>query len=364
MDSQAKFVKEELKNIQSMLDTMLIEYLEKEVMPEARSFHQSTELAINAYRDIVIRGGKRLRGAFVIKGYEMIKGEIDEEVYKAAMAIEMVHAYLLLLDDFNDKSDIRRGGPTAHKMIEQYHIENKLKGDPFHYGISTAAIAALVGQHTANNLLLSLKYPADLKIKAVRKVNDAINITALGQIRDIHNQTIHNAIEEDVLKVHEYKTANYTYLNPLQLGATLAGASEQELEDLKGYSIPAGIAFQIQDDILGMFGDPKETGKSNKDDLMEGKITLLITKALENASEPELKIIQSALGNRSVSDDIHRQVQDIIVKTGSLEYSKQFALKLVSESKESLNQKFSKYSGNAGFRFILGVADYMIEREL
>ncbi|MBI2356551.1 polyprenyl synthetase family protein [Candidatus Dojkabacteria bacterium] len=364
MESLSQFAKEELVNIQKDLDVRLLEYMESEVMPQAKQYHLSTEVAMNAYKEIVVRGGKRLRGAFVLKGYELFKGRIDEEIYKAAMAIEMMHAYILVIDDFNDRSDIRRKGPTAHKMVEKFHTDNQLKGDSFHFGISEATVAAtFVGQHVANSLLLSIDLPKERVIRAVQGFDKAVRITGLGQIRDIYNQTIDNATEMDVLKVHEYKTSVYTYLNPLQLGATLAGASEQDIEKLKGYSIPAGIAFQIQDDILGMFGDPKETGKSNKDDLMEGKITLLITKALENVTSKEREIIMKGLGNRFLTDQLHKQVQEIIVKTGSLEYSKELSFKLVKEAKESLSTQFKEYSENNGFKFILGIADYMIERK-
>ncbi|HRI05372.1 MAG TPA: polyprenyl synthetase family protein [Candidatus Dojkabacteria bacterium] len=364
MESLAQYAKSELRNIQEDLDIKLKEYLDTNLVPFATNFHKSTDISLNAYNDIVQRGGKRLRGAFVIKGYELIGGEKSEEIYKAAMAIEMIHAYLLVLDDFNDKSDSRRGGPTAHKIIEKFHIDNHLKGDPFHFGISSASIASLVGQHMANNLLLSINLPMERVVKAVRQVNNAINITALGQIRDIYNQTINDVTEEDVMKVHEYKTAVYTYLNPLQLGVTLAGATDEEIEKLKGYAIPAGIAFQLQDDILGMYGDPKDTGKSNLDDLKEGKMTLLISQALKNGSENQREEILSILGNRDLTPEQHAKVQQIIIDTGSLQYSKDLAHKLVNQAKEAMMNNFADRKDNEGMKFIVGIADYMIERDL
>lgn len=364
MESLARYAKSELTRIQEDLDVRLKEYLDSNLVPFASNFHISTEVSLKAYNDIVQRGGKRLRGAFVIKGYELMGGEPTEEIYKAAMAIEMIHAYLLVLDDFNDKSDTRRGGPTAHKIIEKFHTEGNLKGDPFHFGISSASIASLVGQHMANNLLLSINLPIDRVVKAVRQVNDAINITALGQIRDIYNQTISDVTEEDVMKVHEYKTAVYTYLNPLQLGVTLAGATDDEIEKLKGYAIPAGIAFQLQDDILGMYGDPKDTGKSNMDDLKEGKMTLLISQALKNSDITQRESIMKTLGDRDLSPQQHAEVQKIIIETKSLDHSKEVAQRLVNQGKIAMLENYPDKHDNEGMKFIVGIADYMIERDL
>lgn len=361
--SLAKEAKATLKRIQEDLDVRLKEYLSSSFLQESQTYHESTKVASDAYSDIVSRGGKRLRGAFVIKGYDMFKGESNPEIYKAAMAVELVHAYLLVIDDFNDMSNTRRGGPTAHKILEKYHIDNKLKGNPFHFGISEATIIALAGQHSANNLLLSMNFPLELVKKAIENVNDAINITALGQVRDIYNQTADNLTSQDVLKVHEYKTSVYTYLNPIQLGAILAGATEEELSKLHTYTKPAGVAFQIQDDILGMFGDPKDTGKSNKDDLMEGKLTLLITEAMKNAKEDQKNEILQALGNRNLTNNQHKRVQDIIIQTGSLTYSKEYSKELVVKAKEELHNNFGRYEDTDGFKFLSGIADYMIERE-
>jgi len=146
----------------------------------------------------------------------------------------------------------------------------------------------------------------------------------------------------------------------------LAGETSKSIARFNTYAEKAGIAFQIQDDILGVYGDPKETGKSNMDDIMEGKATLLTIYAYAKASAEQKKILDQTVGNRELEKEpeLFAQVQQVILETGSLEHSKQVAQSLVRESKDSMYKEFPDYTDNNGFKFIVGIADYMIERKL
>jgi len=164
--------------------------------------------------------------------------------------------------------------------------------------------------------------------------------------------------------VHYYKTGKYTYETPLHTGAILAGASDDDLKALTEYAIPGGIAFQIQDDILGMFGDEYKIGKPADSDLSEGKKTLLIVKAFEKGDSLQKKILNKNLGSPKISSKDLREVRQIIIDTGSLEYSKKIALNLVNKAKERL-QKYSHSNWiPEGREFLDGIADYMIKRDL
>ncbi|MCC7304073.1 polyprenyl synthetase family protein [bacterium] len=363
MESFAEYAKNRLGSLQLEIENALKSYLNESFGLEGEKYHDSVKQAILAYKDVVSRPAKRLRGAFVLESFNMFSDKQNTDIVKVAVAIELIHAYLLLIDDFNDKSDLRRGLPTAHRLMETYYHQNHKAGDALHYGYSIATAAGLVGNHHASNLLLSLNFPQEILIRAMKGVNDTINITAYGQIRDIYNQQLPTLVENDVLEAHNFKTARYTYFNPIQLGATLAGQTDDVINKFETYTKQAGIAFQIQDDILGVFGDTKDTGKSNMDDIMEGKATLLTIYALNQATPTQREVLSKSVGNRELTPEDFAKVQQIIVDTGSLEHSKTVAHKLVTEAKESMYKEFPEYIENDGFKFITGIADYMIERK-
>jgi len=364
MESFATFAKQRLGELQIAIEDRLKKYLDEEFGNEAYPYHTSASYAVDVYKDIVTRPAKRLRGGFVLEAFNMFSNEPNNDVLTAAVSIEIVHAYLLIIDDFNDRSELRRGKPTAHRLHEADHKKRHMTGDALHYGNSAASVSGLFGMHHAGNLLLSLSFPPEILVRAMRGVNDAINITAYGQIRDIYNQQAPGITEHDVMEVHRFKTAHYTYFNPIQLGATLANQPDETIAKFKTYTEKAGIAFQIQDDILGVYGDPKDTGKSNMDDIMEGKATLLTIYAQEHGTKAQQDILKQTVGNRELTPEQFAQVQQVIVDTGSLDYSKKVAHQLVLEAKESMYNEFPEYVNNSGFKFITGIADYMIERKL
>lgn len=366
MESFAVFAKNKLGEHIADIEKALEKYLSTEFAKEAYAYHDSSAKAAEVFIDIVTRPAKRLRGSFVLEAFRMFSEGNTTIVMPAAIAIEIVHAYLLVIDDFNDRSDLRRGKPTAHRLHQRFHTERKMFGDSLHFGNSIATVSALFALHHAINIVLGMDFSPETKVLAAKGVNDAINITAYGQIRDIFNQQTTATTEHDVLEVHRLKTAHYTYFNPIQLGATLAGQTDATIAKFVGYTEPAGIAFQIQDDILGVFGKPEDTGKSNMDDIKEGKATLLTTYAYSRATPAQKEILDQTLGNRQLeaTPGLFEKAQEVIVETGSLEHSKQVAHDLVLKAKESMYKEFPEYLDNDGFKFIVGIADYMIERKL
>lgn len=325
-------------------------------------------------------GGKRLRGAFVYYGYMMYGGKDFNEILKSAAFVELIHNYILVIDDIQDNADLRHGKKTLHERYKDYYKEIILpirkrrlrrhlddyeyEGDPEHFGISLALNGGLLLSHYAQLLFLKTKFDHNLKTKALEKLNRCVIDTAYGQTVDIYGEKVGDVDEEYVLKVHKYKTGKYTYENPLHIGAILAGANEEDLKDLTEYGIPAGIAFQIQDDILGIFGDEDKMGKSAMGDLKEGKWTLLIVKALENANQKQKKKLLTALGNKHLTIEDQEEVKKIIIETGSLQYSKDLALKYVKKAKKTLEKNKKLHWKQEGVDFLNGIADYMINRDL
>lgn len=355
--------KEDLAEIAKKLDTLILEILDEEIDSTSHIHPRIPELI--EYTSALADGGKRLRGAFVYYGYLMHGGKNLDEILKIAAAIELSHTYLLIHDDIMDKGNFRRGTPTIHKIYRNNYIHlTGEKENSWHFGESIGICAGDILCHIAGMIMAQADFDADLQVKALQKYHRLITDTGYGQVLDVFLELNEAAEEEDIIRVHHYKTGEYTYQNPLQIGAILAGATEKELETLKNYAIPGGIAFQLQDDILGMYGDEGKLGKPADSDLKEGKRTLLIIKALENANAQERIILENALGNPNINLDTLEEVRSIIESTGSLQYSKDLALDYVMQAKKALKDHGKNGWVQEGLAFLEGIADYMINRDL
>lgn len=352
--------KEALSNFQQIIEPLIKESF-VEAVAQAESISPVAVDAIKLLQEYTLRKAKRLRAAFIYFSYLMLGGDDKQAILKASVSIEILHAYLLIHDDVMDQDSLRRGEPTMHKTYEDLHREQRLLHDAGHFGESMAICLGDVGAHLANKQLIDSDFPPERIIKAASEFNSQIATVGYGQMLDILSSVRSDVVESDVMQVHRYKTASYTYETPIHVGAILAGAEEEDLVDLSGYAIPAGIAFQIQDDILGMFGDEEKLGKPNTSDLREGKNTLLILKALEEADSAQEKVIKEALGNPNLTDTQADDVRQIIRETGSLDYSKNVAIDFVRKAKQALSVR-PEWVGE-GREFLDGIADYMIERE-
>ncbi|MDI6915983.1 MAG: polyprenyl synthetase family protein, partial [Desulfitobacteriaceae bacterium] len=229
-----------------------------------------------------------------------------------------------------------------------------------HLGISAGIVAGDVTSFFGYEILAKSKFPQPLKIKAINRLNQMLTDVFSGEVLDVFLVIKHQLSQNEIFKILEYKTARYTIEGPLHLGAILAGGNKKVLKKLSDYAIPLGIAFQIQDDILGMFGDEKKLGKPVGSDLKEGKQTLLIFKARKLAKKSERKIIDQALGNPNLTKNQLEKVRKIIIKTGSLDFAKALAKKLVSQSKIVIEKS------NFPIRvkeFLMNLADFLIKRE-
>ncbi len=312
---------------------------------------------VNVIEEYTLRGGKRIRPVLMILSYLMHGGEEDSRILRAAAALELIQSYFLIHDDIMDESDLRRGKATVHRIYEQKHLEEGYPGKPARFGENVAIIAGDLANVYAFELFINSGFSGPAFHKALKALNEIIEYTGYGQIIDVNSSVIPNFGERDLLLLHEYKTANYTIYGPLALGAILAGKAPEKLKD---YAIPIGIAFQLQDDILGLFGDEERIGKPVTSDLAEGKRTLLIIKALEFASPEDRKIIEEALGNPAVTQEQLEMVRNIVRETGSLDYSRSMAEELVRSATEHLdNLKFEREE----YKEILKeLGEYMIQR--
>jgi geranylgeranyl diphosphate synthase, type I len=316
------------------------------------------EEMMQMYRQFM--GGKNIRGSLVKLGYECFNGKDEKAILEASLMVEICHAFLLMHDDIMDQDDLRRGKPTIHVQYEKLHQQRCKKGDSGHYGTCMAIDLGDVGLILSSLVLANSRFSPEIKERVLRRFHQVLLETAFGQAIDVSYENLETVTEKDVMRVHHYKTANYTITGPLQYGALFAGASEDEIGKIEKYGLPLGIAFQLRDDELGLFSDEEKTGKPMGSDIRENKNTLLRIKAVELADSEDKNFLQHAYGNQNLTKAEVKKVQEITVKTGALKYSQELARKLVEEGKKNVTQ----ITDNPEFQSTLyKAADYMIERE-
>ncbi len=267
-------------------------------------------------------GGKRIRGALIKLGYELAGGSPTMEILKPAAAFEIFQTAILAHDDIVDLSPLRRGKPTVYKVLGGNH-----------YGISQALTLGDAGFFLAVRLIAETDFPDSRKNKALAFFAQAMLETALGQMLDIELPYQKETRKEvDALTIFRLKTARYTIVGPLALGAILGGAGKKFLEDVEKFGEALGIAFQIQDDTLGVFGDEKTIGKSVTSDIEEGKNTLLIIYALDRATKEQKVVLDKYYGKGKIGGKELEKIKQVFVDTGALEYSRKKAMELVTEA--------------------------------
>ncbi len=307
---------------------------------ESTRVHSVVEELLRACSDYTLRGGKRLRALLVLLGYWSREWGVDPEPILPLMAgIEFLQSYLLVHDDIMDRDELRRGGPTLHVWFRDHCVREGLTGDCSHYGLSQAITSGDYLEALAIALFTSARLPSSRIVEVLRRYSLGLRMVAYGQFLDVYysSKPLKYVREGDVLKIHELKTASYTIELPLHLGVIAGSGGRDLLELYTRYSKPAGIAFQLRDDIIGLYGDPGVTGKPIGSDVREKKKTLLIVKAYELASESDKRFLEEIYDLRKpedIGDNDIRRVQDIVRETGSLDHSEKLIRKLYNKAIE------------------------------
>ncbi len=265
-----------------------------------------------------MRGGKRLRPALAILGYEAAGGKLSSQIVTAASALEIFHNFLLIHDDIIDRDEIRHGGPTIEAIYKNEYLSSLHHTEATHFASSMALLAGDINCGLCYELLLSANYQSKHTIAAIARLNQAIFEVAGGQQLDTLAAITPMYSVKKLLSIARHKTAGYTMELPLQFGALLAGSSQSQLSAMAEYGENIGIAFQITDDILGIFGDTKTTGKPNVSDLREGKQTLLMYYGLALANNKDKAILDKSYGNSKASSSDLQIIRDILTRCGAL----------------------------------------------
>jgi len=269
--------------------------------------------------------------------------------------------FLLIHDDVIDRDAARHGRDSVSRKYEKLGARFFPNKDPKHFGNSMAIVIGDMVAALGNQIIFNSGFDEKLVMKALSGLQSIISYTVIGQVKDLYIEYKNRASEKDVLNMYEYKTAKYTIEGPLHLGAIIGGAKENVLKKMSEYSIPVGIAFQIQDDILGIFGDEKKLGKEIGSDIEEGKITVLVVKAREKANKEQKKLLDEVLGKKNLTLEEVESFRKVIRETGSLDYAKNLAFEYVKKGKKALGKIEIKKEAKD---FLLGMADHTIGREM
>src|SRR3954470_13475381 len=263
-------------------------------------------------RDLVLAGGKRLRPAFCHWGFVGAGGHADDPlVVDAGAALELLHTFALVHDDIMDDSRTRRGMETVHAAFEDRHAASGWGGEARRFGEGVAILVGDLAFVYADILL------ADAPRAAVQVFGERRLEVNIGQYLDLLGTARRDATPELAERICQYKSGKYTIERPLHLGAALAG----RLDELEGwytrYGMPLGEAFQLRDDLLGVFGDSSVTGKPVGDDLREGKPTALFALARQRARGADAALLESRFGAADLGSDDVAAIQRVLTETGA-----------------------------------------------
>lgn len=297
-----------------------------------------------------LEGGKRLRGRFCVAGWRAVEEasrpapSAPPAIVAAAAALEIFHAAALVHDDLIDNSDTRRGRPAAHRALESSHSAARWAGDAESFGRSAAVLLGDLLVAWSDDLFeeaLAVTQPVPASVARSEYATMRREVT-IGQFLDIAEESAFltepdERHAERALRVASLKSARYSIQQPLAIGAALAGADAAQAAALAAFGHPLGMAFQLRDDVLGVFGDERETGKPSGDDLREGKRTVLIAYARESLAPPARRIVDELIGDPTLDAGQIASLQRTIVDSGALDRVETLIADYAREAERSLS---------------------------
>ncbi|ATL69220.1 polyprenyl synthetase family protein [Nocardia terpenica] len=302
----------DLAAIRERVDAVLEEFLERKASVCSR-LQLPGEVADVLHR-FLFAGGKRLRPLLCVLGWHAADNEfgLPEPVVRVAASLEMFHTSILVHDDIIDGSDTRRDQPTVHRALAAAHRERL---DPDRFGIHAAIILGDLAAVWSAELLHSAGLTSHQLASAIGILDCMRTDVMYGQYLDMLTTGLPTCDLELAMKIIRYKTVAYTCERPLHLGASLADAQPHILTALSAYAHPLGEAFQLQDDLLGVYGNPAMTGKSNLEDLRDGKHTALVAIGLKNADPKQQEQLRILIGNSRLNESCAAVCRDILTVT-------------------------------------------------
>jgi geranylgeranyl diphosphate synthase type I len=356
-----------LKLVQQRLDSFCEEKRQQlsEISPEL--------VPIIDYSQAMLSGGKRFRALFCFWSWAGYSGAIhesdlgaDSPIVCIAAALEMFHAAALVHDDLLDQSDTRRGQPAIHKRFESLHQSKRYAGSAVRFGIAGSVLTGDLLLAWSSELFGSaFKEVAAKEEQSCRTQFSQMRFEVMaGQYLDVleENAAPTRDPKEAVAianKVMLYKTAKYSLEAPVLIGAALSGAGEDTLAQLSAFGIPLGLAFQLRDDVLGVFGDPEVTGKPAGDDLREGKRTVLVALTLEKVPANVGRIFEELLTSGEIDDEQLEFMRTTIRESGALETTERL---IAEHSERAIEALASLEVTDQARRMLSALTDKVINR--
>jgi geranylgeranyl diphosphate synthase type I len=352
-------LKQALDSNKKIIDQRLTSFFEN----KANSLHEIDPIMygfVESIADQVLRSGKRIRPFLSRIAYEYGGGENADIVTELSLALELLHQFFMVHDDIVDRDEKRYGGDSLHVL---YHkkFKKELQVDDPHFGLSIGILAGDLLHSLAVQTILQMNVSDEMRNVLTAQLIQTIHETTAGwKIHFFMNQkSIDQVQESEFLRGMELVSAKYTFVTPMLLGLILADSTTHQ-EAMETYAYHTGMAYQIGDDILGMFGNPEITGKPAGNDYREGKKTLLVMESYRNATTEQKMYIKNTLG-KNIDQKELSEIRDLMIETGGLEYSKQIALDHAQKAKAAIGNLDEK-NGNQ-LQILNELVDYVLERE-
>ena len=324
-----------LKSVRSAVEEELSIFLNRE-SAYLNSISSDLSPVSAALTSFLLDSGKRLRPLFAYAGFAAAGGAIEKSTTRAMAALELLQACALIHDDLMDGSDTRRGKPSIHRHFESIHMQDQLDGFAPQYGLSAAVLLGDLALVWSDQMINSAGLSTEQYARMIPLYNEMRVELMAGQFLDIHEQTQKDTSTDRSLKIARYKSGKYTIERPLHIGAVIGKPDKSDhsalLDALSRYGLPLGEAFQLRDDMLGIFGDPEVTGKPAGDDLREGKRTVLIAMTLEALDETGRAELLAYLGQPDISLAKIEELRALITSSGAVEKVENLIEKLTNDS--------------------------------
>ena len=332
---------EQLKSLREQVEAELQDFLTAQsnyftsIAPELKP-------AATSLSAFVINGGKRFRPLFAAVGAIGAGSNLSQSEIRAFSSLELLQACALVHDDLMDASDTRRGEPAIHKLFESMHSAEKYQGSATQFGLSASVLIGDLALIWSDQMLNSSGISKDSLLAAL-SVHDEMRVELIaGQYLDVFEQARGTQSVAQALNIARYKSAKYTIERPLHLGAAIAMPDATKRAQIVSiyseFGLPLGEAFQLRDDLLGVFGDPKVTGKPAGDDLREGKHTVLMAMTHDRISGAAEAEFMQQFGNHDISESAIARLQEIISETGAAMHVEDLIEELTSTALEALNR--------------------------
>jgi len=360
-------LKAQLAEFKLTFDPKIESYIQNQIA-KASAINPAATKSLQYFKKLVLAPGKRIRPALAYFGFLMgintsqSLQSNQENILKLGISLEIFHTFALIHDDIIDESLVRRGEPTMEALYQKDFIENPKSS---HFGLSGAILGGDYGLIICNQLINEIPYPKLRELYYLMQFE-----LAAGQIDDclgVGLGSIEKLQEKDILNMLRNKSGNYTIQKPALMGLTLA--SEASVVDnfekkktaltLAGEKI--GLVYQLTDDIISLFGDEKETGKSNISDILEGKKTILVVRTYHRSSPNERIEIQKILGNSEATTEQINWLKHLILEVGVKDELLQECRVLINEANLILTSTFE--ATNPGVKFISELGQYLLERK-